>query len=312
MIINSQLGGKKPSGTKQITTNGVHDVAGYASADVQVPTSAPAHYIEKSVDINGTLQSTTNIINLTGVSNVGNNALSSAYKAVAFPSNTSIDLSALTSISGYQACLEMFSGCTGITSVDLSSLTSISGDMACERMFEGTGITSVDLSALTTLSGGYACNGMFHTCQGLTSIDLSSLTTIGENSANDMFYGCTGITSVDLSGLTTLSGGFACGGMFYSCSSISTVTLSSLTYIANYGCYNMFNGMESLTSLYFPALTSSSFGGTDAFESMLQDNDGCTVHFPSNLQSVIGSWQSVIDGFGGTNTTVLFDLPATN
>ena len=35
------------------------------------------------------------------------------------------------------------------------------------------------------------------------------------------------------------------------------------------------------------------------------------MHFPSNLQSVIGSWSDVQNGFGGTNTTVLFDLPAT-
>ena len=44
---------------------------------------------------------------------------------------------------------------------------------------------------------------------------------------------------------------------------------------------------------------------------MLQGVSGCTVHFPSNLQSVIGSWSDVTNGFGGTNTTVLFDLPST-
>ena len=44
---------------------------------------------------------------------------------------------------------------------------------------------------------------------------------------------------------------------------------------------------------------------------MLQGVTGCTVHFPSNLQSVIGSWSDVTAGFGGTNTTVLYDLPAT-
>ena len=44
---------------------------------------------------------------------------------------------------------------------------------------------------------------------------------------------------------------------------------------------------------------------------MLSGVTGCTVHFPSNLQSVIGSWTSVSAGFSGTNTTVLFDLTAT-
>ena len=44
---------------------------------------------------------------------------------------------------------------------------------------------------------------------------------------------------------------------------------------------------------------------------MLQSVTGCIVHFSSNLQSVIGSWADVTAGFGGTNTTVLFDLTAT-
>jgi hypothetical protein len=73
-----------------------------------------------------------------------------------------------------------------------------------------------------------------------------------------------------------------------------------------------FYGCASLTSVSFPALTSTSFGSyTNQFSDMLGDVDGCTVHFPSNLQSVIGSWSDVTSGFGGSRTTVLFDLPAT-
>jgi hypothetical protein len=71
-------------------------------------------------------------------------------------------------------------------------------------------------------------------------------------------------------------------------------------------------GCTGLTSLSFPALTSTSFGRyTNQFNGMLSGVTGCTVHFPSNLQSVIGSWSDVTAGFGGTNTTVLWDLPAT-
>ena len=44
---------------------------------------------------------------------------------------------------------------------------------------------------------------------------------------------------------------------------------------------------------------------------MLRGVTGCTVHFPSNLESVIGSWSSVTNGFGGTDTVILFDLPLT-
>lgn len=47
---------------------------------------------------------------------------------------------------------------------------------------------------------------------------------------------------------------------------------------------------------------------TDQFDDMLEGVTGCTVHFPSALESTMQSWTSVTDGFGGTNTTVLFDL----
>ena len=73
------------------------------------------------------------------------------------------------------------------------------------------------------------------------------------------------------------------------------------------------NNESQLQTLSFPALTSNSFGtNTDQFNSMLSNCENVTVHFPSNLQSVIGDWQDVLNGFGGTNTTVLFDLPATS
>ena len=99
---------------------------------------------------------------------------------------------------------------------------------------------------------------------------------------------------------------------FQGCKNLTSVDLSSLTTISGMGMYRAFYNCTSLKSLSFPALTSTSFGSyTNQFNSMLSGVTGCTVHFPSNLQSVIGSWSDVTAGFGGTNTTVLFDLPAT-
>ena len=70
-----------------------------------------------------------------------------------------------------------------------------------------------------------------------------------------------------------------------------------------------FRGCTALTSVSFPALTANSFGTrTDQFNSMLSGCSNVTVHFPAAIQSTIGSWASVTAGFGGTNTTVLFDL----
>lgn len=108
-------------------------------------------------------------------------------------------------------------------------------------------------------------------------------------------------------------GKYAFSYCFAECSNLeSDIEFSSLERVGQY----MFQYAFSLTkmkSVSFPALRSDSFAhdnGT-AFNSMLNGVNGCTVHFPSNIQSVIGNWGSVLNGFGGTNTTVLFDLPAT-
>ena len=74
-----QGGGTTPTGTLQITTNGTHDVTNYATANVQVPTTAPAHYIEKSVDAGGVLQSGTTFIDLTGATSLNEYQLAYAY-----------------------------------------------------------------------------------------------------------------------------------------------------------------------------------------------------------------------------------------
>ena len=203
-----------------------------------------------------------------------------------------IDLSSLTTLSGVSACNYMFYNCDGITSVDLSGLTTVSGDSACLNMFYNCdGITSVDLSGLTTISGQSACYSMFRNCDGITSVDLSGLTTIsGQSACYSMFGYCTGLTSVDLSGLTSLTGFNCCSSMFERC--------------------------QSLTSLSFPALTSNSFGVyKNQFTNLISGVTGCTIHLPSNLDPQSGSTViSSLTGypnFGGTNTTVLFDLPAT-
>mgnify|MGYP003287134152 CR=1 FL=1 len=222
--------------------------------------SAPAHYVEKTVDGNGKLvNKTTTVIDLTGVTDVGDWALAYAY---------------------YNDTL-----LTG--SVDLSSLTDISGESACQRAFSATGIISVDLSGLTTISGMNACLEMFSECSALISIDLSSLVEIYE---------------------------YACQSMFDYCDLLASVNLSSLSVIGSGACNYMFSGCTSLTSLSFPALTTTSFGSyTDQFMGMCEGISGITLHFPSNLQSVIEGLDgySETEPFGAISGTVLFDLPET-
>ena len=279
-----QGGGTTPTGTKSITANGVYDVTDFASADVQVPTTAPAHYIEKTTNAGGTLIGSDKIIDLTGVTGLDAYILYFAYyKNVAV--SGAVNFNDLTSITGPYACYSTFEECTNITSVSFSSLTSITAYNACSSMFNGcTGIISVNLPKLTTISNSSAANNMFQNCKGIISINLPSLTNAnGSSCCGSMFRGCIGLTSVGYPSLSSINGSQALSAMFY-------------------GCTN-------LASLYFYALTPSSFGGyTNQFNSMLSGVTGCTVHFPMSVQATISSWADVTNGFGGTNTTVLFDV----
>lgn len=261
---------------------------------------------------------------------------------------TSISFPKLLQIAGSYCCQNMFNFCSGLVSISLPLLSSISGDNSAERMFAATPVTNISLPSLTTIggTGGYCCQYMFNSCTQATSADLSSLTTINAVSGfAHAFEGCTQLSTVDLSSLETIVGNSAMNSTFYNCRALTSVDLSSLQTITSSGNYaggfanafsgcislssivfnslnsiasdrtfsSCFSGCTSLTTLSFPALTSTSFGSyTTQFNNMLSSCSGVTVHFPSNLQSVIGSWADVTAGFGGTNTTVLFDLTATN
>ena len=205
-----------------------------------------------------------------------------------------------------------FYNCAGLTSADLSSLTAVSGGGAfyyafylCESM------TSVDLSSVATVSGSSAFQNAFDYCTSLSSLDLSSLTTVsGNNAFSYAFEFNRGLTSLDLSSLTTVSGSSAFSYAFNNCSSLTSIDFSSLATISGNTAFSYaFNACTSLTSISFPSLTTSSFGSrTNQFYRMLNNCTGVTVHFPSAIQSTIGNWSDVTNGFRGTNTTVLFDL----
>ncbi|MBR4420169.1 MAG: leucine-rich repeat protein [Clostridia bacterium] len=177
---------------------------------------------------------------------------------------------------------------------------------------------AIDLSSVVTISGGSACTEMFYNCPGITSVDLSSLKTISNGDAcNSMFGNCTGITSINLSSLETVSSVRGTQYMFQGCTGLTSVVLTSLKTISSAtACQNMFNGCTGLTSLSFPALKSNSFSnGINGFFNIISGVTGCTLHFPSNLDPAGGSTTisslGTYPNFGGTNTVLAFDLPAT-
>ena len=271
----------------------------------------------------------------------GTNAFRNAFGNCS--SLTSVDLSSLNSVSGSGVMSKCFYGshltnlaipnlsainneyamsqiCDGNTyliSIDLSSLSSISGSNAMSQAFYGcTSLNLVDLSSLETIEGTNVLFAAFGNCSSLTSIDLGSLRSINENNSNysnslrEAFRGCSSLTSVNLSSLSIIKGERALYRLFYECTSLATVTLPLSLTDGSYVLQNAFYRCTNLSSLSFPALTPSSFGMyNNQFNGMLSGCSNVTVHFPSNLQSIIGNWTDVQNGFGGTNTTILYDLP---
>jgi len=201
----------------------------------------------------------------------------------------------LESASGIKRVLEnglsyIFTNCTGLTgSVNFPSLTSLTKNYSFYNAFNGcSNITSVSFPKLNKIGGQYVMYRSFLNCTSLTSVSFPELT---EFSSGNIFSGytfknCTSLTSISFPKLKSVLGQYALGFWFQDCT--------------------------SLTSLSFPALTNDSFGNAkNQFYYMLSGVNGCTVHFPSNIQEKVSSLTSYQQNFGGTNT-ILFDLPATS
>ena len=256
----------------------------------------------------------------------------------------------LTAVSGERAFNYAFSNANITGKMTFNNLTSANGYYAFYYAFYGATVSQgIEFNSLVTLTSNssYLFYYAFSWCVG--NVYFNNLETVNANFCfNCSFSYMKDI--VYLHKLKTVTGSYAfqyafqgdqstevenrqapyISGLFSSLESITSnnafrcafqynnhitgaITFSKLNTINNNNIfYYAFRDCINITSLSFPALTSTSFDSyTTQFDNMLQNCTDVIVHFPSNLQSVIGSWASVTAGFNGTNTTVLFDLPAT-
>ena len=246
-----------------------------------------------------------------GVKSIGSNALQYMFQKRTDLSG-GINFQDLVSVNTY-GLNNTFYMSSGITSVSFSKLKTIARNgLDCFLYGCGTLTGAVTFSELTNIE--YA--GMtraFYNCSGITSVSFPKLETLLGNGLSQAFYNNSGITSISFPKLTTI-GTSGLNDTFYNCNKITSVSFPSLNVLGSSNAYGEFQrsfaNCTSLSSVYFSALKSCS--QNSHFQNMLWGVTGCTVHFPSNMQSVIGSHTDITNGFGGTNTTVLFDLPATS
>lgn len=317
--------------TTEITENGLHDVAQYTTADVNVSPSITSLNVTPTTSA----QTITAPAGTDGYSPVNVSAVTSSIDANIQAGNIKDGVTILGVTGNYQG-----GGGTQVAGLVLSGTVTAGGTMSSVSTVKFVGVryisgfntfnslyamgdtmsnlNSVDMSVLEGIGNDNSVGVFqqaFSECASLSSVDLSSLQYMkGSYSCDGMFNSCSSLSSVNFSSLVTINGSSVCSGMFNGCSSLDTVQFPLLQYIKGSGaCQYMFADCVMLESMSFPAIKSNTFGSdTDQFVGMF---DGCPalteIHFPSNVQSVIEGLDGYDENFGAENATIYFDLAAT-
>ena len=170
-------------------------------------------------------------------------------------------------------------------------------------------ITSVSFPDLENLSGRNALYSAFrHNSSKVSSFSAPKLKTItGEDALRTCFW-YSKIEELSLPELEDIRN-LAFEGCFAYSLLLRTARFNKLNKIGFYSFFECFSSCQNV-DLYFNSIKSDTFVDDTGFVDMLSGATNCTIHVPSNTQSIIQGLDGYPD-FGGTNTTILYDLPAT-
>lgn len=240
-----------PSGTLDITTNGIHNVKNYESANVKVVSA----YINDPVELfanNRRLEEFDTIIplispnatNFTSIFNNSTTLVTAPYIDLSNATNvseffylcrnlTSVPLYNTSKVTNFKG---MFQSCTALKkppAIDTSSATTVNS------LFQGSGITEApyyDFSNATT------ADGIFSGCTSLVTIAEYNLGKATRN--NGILYNCTSL--VNIGGLKDLGKGFT--QYTAANSSYQKVDVSNSTLLTHESLINLINGLYDLVS----------------------------------------------------------------
>lgn len=269
--------------------------------------------------------------NFSNLVRIGNNSTETAIFSGAFTNCqnlTKADFSNLVQIVAPQAFQEAFRGCVNLTQFIIPSTMSFSNN-AFTNALTNTGITSFNVTYDSSTGGLF--QNCFVDCKNLTNAEFlsSNAHSTGLGEFASAFKNCTNLLTANFCAHNSApSAAFL--NAFMNCSNLYFVNFHSLYFMQANGFNNAFNGCTNLKSfdftnlgrgygdafgnmfrdsgienITFPSFTSYSSG----IKNMLTNVSNCVVHFPSGMESSMNTQPDVLAGFGGTNTTVLFDLP---
>lgn len=201
----------------------------------------------------------------------------------------------------------------GLTSLDSS--TTISSEFTYEEngqtKYHPFKLDFNNVEEITGYSWGYFYNNLKIQRTNI-AVDFGKIKKIGQGS--DMSFSmafqnaifCDGYTDIEFKELEEISMGAL--GVCFSGSNVTSIKFYKAYKIGNMAFYSIIGDCSDV-DIYFYAVNSSSFD-TNGFEYICDGATNTTLHFPSNVSSIVPTLDGYPD-FGGTNTTILYDLPAT-
>ena len=295
-------GGTQASGTTTITENGLHDVASYKFANVNVP--APSDYIKPTgtlaIDSNGThnvreYESVEVNVESSGGGNTLKRILdgtkSAQYLFYNYPYDDLSELIQYNYTENVTNFSDMFDNCKNLTSIP--QLDTSNGTKLHYMFYNCENLTTIP--QLDT-SNGTDFSGMFRSCKNLTSIP--QLDTSKGTNFNEMLSGCSSLTSIpqlDTSKGTNLSNTFS------SCTRLTKIDIKhyniSNTSYSKYTC-SYCHSLKALIIRSFGAnyiLNSNAFnnayhmlGIIDATYNPNGDHDGY-VYVPRDMIDILSA-----------------------
>lgn len=251
---------------------------------------------------------------------IGGNAFNSAFAFATnltyFNISENVNILASNVYTGSNAFKDAFKQ-SGLVSFS-APINGIQDNQFSNAFFNCKKLTTVNLSfpsITTNTSAGNVYTNMCCNCPNLVSVDLSSLRNVGystmDSSLDNAFRNCYNLTSVNLYSLEPMQAGTAFRNAYWNCTNLKTMEYPALYCLGTGNCFENAYRNSGIQNLYFSGLYeyTNNANVRRPFVNMLTNVSNCTVHFPAVARTYLENHQDFLAGFGGTNTTILFDLP---